>query len=183
MRNIVIYIYLLFISLLVIVFRNDVYSSGGEYNSIDNSCSAVVSIEDHTASFIFPIVTDTKWTWYRDTTNDNSLEYSWTISLADSDSPISNFGAYLFKFPGSTPRNGTLEALIMKTQHSIFGSSGKVEDDLKVNAKVEGDAVTIYIDDIDTYNVLFHSRPPYARFYIRLPDRESVSCDANIDYY
>jgi hypothetical protein len=164
-------------------FVTEVGFSTEQQNSIDNSCYAVVTVGDHTASFTFPHVTDTNWTWYRNTTNDNSLEYAWTISLGDGNSPICNFGAYLFKFPGSTPRNGTLRTLIMKTQHSIFDCSGKIKDDLQLNAKAEDGAVTISIDDRETFNVFFHSRPSYVRFYIKLPDKEPISCDANIDYY
>lgn len=146
------------------------------------ACSAVVAFGDRTATFTFPNVTDTNWTWYRDTTADNNLEYSWSISLNNGDSPIYNFGAYLFKFPGSKQQDGSLKDLLRKCQFSVCDSSGNLNHWPNLSYKIKDGMVILFIDDLKTFNVFFQSRPLYAYFHIRLPGKESISCEAQIDY-
>lgn len=167
--------------LFIIIITNSVHPSNGNNNK-ESACSAVVNLQERTAAFLFPGVRGTNWTWYRETTHDDILEYAWTISLGNGDPPASSFGAYLWKFSWSKQQIGTLEALLRKCQHSVFDNSGRLKGDLNAVIKAENGVVTIFVDDIRTFGDLFQERPRYAYFKIRLPDSGPSSCEAEINY-
>jgi hypothetical protein len=161
-------------------------SACDKQNSNGAVCSAVAVVREHTATFIFPVVREKNWTWNRNTTKDNYLEFLWQISLTDSENPpVYQFGAYLFKSPGSAERNGTQKELLMAAQHSVFersGNSDKERGDLEIQAVIKDSTVNIIIEDPETFDVLFRSNPSHACFQFSQLDKDTVLCRTKIEY-
>ncbi len=163
-------------------FANGVFASDKQ-KSRGVDCSAVAVLREHTASFVFPKENKKDWSWNLYTTKDNYLEYCWEISLSGGQNPsLYTFGAYLFKFPGSEKLNGTLRELLMDTQHSVFDRSGNLIANLEIQVIVNNDAVNILIDDPETFDVLFQSKPSHASFQVSQPDIKPVLCQTKIEY-
>lgn len=149
-------------------------------------CSAVVT--DNNAVFVFPIEKTQRWTWYRDKTSDNRLEYSWELSL-DENKPEYIFGVYLLKFPGASQKKGSLKDLLRYAQFSVVerschakGVTLTVRPDLMIRALTKGDHIIIEVKDKNTLDTLFQHKPPKAFFRVIKPDEQAASCEVLIEY-
>jgi hypothetical protein len=119
---------------------------------------AVVSTDE--ARFSIPIgrsVTD-NWTWFRAATPTNWGEYSWHVRIGRRYS----VGFSLFKFPGASPKEGSLDELLRAGQAdvaSLTPTGGTVVKGYRPLLSGEGDAIIVEIDGKEIIDTLFQGRP------------------------
>jgi hypothetical protein len=146
-------------------------------------CSAYV--ENNQASFIFPISGAGPYRWFQSTTDDNEREYTWELSLSTTNANY-NFGVYLFKFPASTPQEGTLKKLIKIAQYSVWSRGEndnlKVIEDLVIDASVIDNRVAVSVRDQKTFKLLFKESPKKVFYRILQPQKDAIYCESIIDY-
>lgn len=181
------------IFLLVIYFlprhitASDIKDYPHLHYKIDNKQQCYASVRDYKAFFVFPKENKRQWTWYRNIIKDDHMEYSWEISLHKNNSTF-NFGVYLFKFPGKTQQEGSLEELLKHAQYSVFkkpNDSNKtlgVMEDLKIHAFVKDGSIIVGVKDRNTFNILIENKPTRA-FFRKIEDGKTVfSCDTKIEF-
>lgn len=163
--------------------------AGGHAGSTETeNCYAVV--QDEKAAFIFPVIEDEKWTWFRKETTENKLEYSWEVLLSGSKQSF-KFGVFLFKDAAEKEKSGTLTQLISEAQWTVFDyviapngeSNSKMLEDMKIVAKVIDGGVVVAIADKKTLSKTFSNHPEKAQFVVRTPYDEPYMCTASIQYY
>jgi len=102
------------------------------------------------------------WNWYRTETPDNGGEYIWQVAVPNGSGRYS-FGFYLYKFPGSKPARGPLQALFKAGQTSVFKEDDRGRSDLLQNAKVnissENGRVVLRMTDAELIRTIFGSQP------------------------
>jgi hypothetical protein len=146
-------------------------------------------VKGTSAAFLFPILNENKWKWYRPETADDGLEYSWEV-LIPPENPQYSFGIYLFKFQGMTPKEGSLEELLKYTQKSVTQrsvgnghSTYEAQEEFDVRFIVKNQGVVVGIVDENTFRAILGDRPTEALFHLRHPDPESsVLCRGKIQY-
>ena len=132
-------------------------------------------VTSSSAEFRIPLTRPSSgvWTWYRATTSDNALEYSWEVSVGEGSGSY-DFGFYLYKFPGSHEKQGQLQELLSAGQMSAFESDakgqGQILPDAKVAISVENDTILIRITDAALVRLMFRDRPPTVNVHTRTPD-------------
>lgn len=180
---------ILLVTVLFLAIYATSASAGGENESTIKGeyCYAVLKADK--AAFIFPIIEDEQWVWFRRETADNALEYSWEVILPGQKQSL-NLGAFLFKYPGEKQRTGTLPQLITAAQWTVFdnqttpdgGTTSKLLEEMKIIVKVIDDAVVVGITDKATLSKAFAERPEKAQFVIRTPFDEPFTCTTSIEY-
>ncbi len=134
----------------------------------DNKCTAIVRGE--TAEFLFPLPNRQTWTWNRKETEDNNQEYSWDISLTETDPKGTyNFGVYLFKYPNSQEVTGSVDKLISYAQTSVWDQSLSLRKDLIVQSTVQDQKLILKVSDKKTFSELFSQKPTIAHCRVRTP--------------
>ena len=102
------------------------------------------------------------WRWNRTETPDNAGEYIWQVAVPNGSGRYS-FGFYLYKFPGSKPAHGPLQALFKAGQLSVFKENDESRGDLlqnaKINAAAEDGSVVFRITDAELIRTIFGNRP------------------------
>lgn len=102
------------------------------------------------------------WNWNRIETPDNGGEYIWQVAVPNGSGRYS-FGFYLYKFPGSKPARGPLQALFKAGQASVFKEDDQGRSDLLQNAKVnvsaENGRIVFRITDAELIRTIFGNRP------------------------
>lgn len=172
--------------LLLIAFSTGVHAAESP-SAQSQYCHAIV--QDNKAAFVFPIIDNVEWSWFKKETKDNDLEYSWEVLLPGNKQSM-KFGVFLFKFPGEKEKTGTLKQLINEAQWSVLdqksapngGTTSKMLEDMKVSARIIDDGVVVGITDKATFERAFSSHPEKAQFLIRTPFDSPFSCDASIEY-
>jgi hypothetical protein len=110
------------------------------------------------------------WNWNRADTPDNAGEYSWQVAVPNCAGRYS-FGFYLYKFPGSKPAHGNLEAMIKAGQASVFkedakSGSGELKN-ARVNVLIENDRIVLRITDAKLIQMIFAGHPDSATINTR----------------
>jgi hypothetical protein len=158
--------------------------------STPNPPLCAAQVKNGVAAFYFPITDNEKWVWYRTSTEDNALEYSWEVVIG---SPWSayKFGYYLFKYPGHPQKKGSLDELLRDAQISVLvsaskpggGTEGSLRDDLRVRGGIVDQWLIVTFKDNYTFNTILKDKPKSAQFVVRHPDEsKSYICDAPIKY-
>lgn len=180
--------------ILVLLFTLPLVSTASEVKdnqSFSNNSLCNAYVKDNTAVFYFPIIDNSTWVWFQNSTKDNALEYSWEIVIESSKNSY-KFGYYLFKYPGQKQKEGSLQELLRYAQISVFesvlkpdgGTSGSLRDDLKIRAGIIDGGVVVGIKDSKTFHTIIKDEPKKAGFVISDPVEEnSFICNAKIEYY
>lgn len=130
------------------------------------------TVEPNLVEFKIPLEqpASATWNWNRTETADNGGEYSWQVSVPNGSGRYS-FGFYLYKFPGSKPAHGPLQALFKAGQASVFKEDERGRGDLLQNAKVEVSAengsIVLRIRDAQLIATIFGNRPETATINTR----------------
>ena len=86
----------------------------------------------------------------------------WQVAVPNGSGRYS-FGFYLYKFPGSKPAHGPLQALLKAGQVSVFKENDESRGDLlqnaKINAAAEDGSVVFRITDAELIRTIFGNRP------------------------
>ena len=129
------------------------------------------SVSESTAVFTFPKSMKRQWSWDNADTAADELEYSWMVTITDSDSSH-EFGAALFRFDDKPSTIGSLSDLIDSCQHDLWklskdggsriGGYGK--------ARVSDGKVHLTISDLQVLETLFDTKPAEVWMAIRTPE-------------
>ena len=147
----------------------------GEAMPTSGQTKSIGIVTSSTAEFRIPLARPMPgvWTWYRATTKDNVLEYSWEVSVGNAGGSY-DFGFYLYKFPGSHEKQGQLQELLSAGQMPAFESNaegqGQILAEAKVAISVENDAIVIRITDPAFVRLMFHDRPQTVNVSTKTPD-------------
>jgi hypothetical protein len=110
------------------------------------------------------------WDWNRAETPDNNNEYTWQIAVPNGRGRYA-FGFYLYKFPGSEPARGTLEALFRAGQVSVFKEDdqgrGNLIQDATVAVSAEDGRIVLRITDARLIRTIFADHPEAATINTR----------------
>ena len=174
--------------LFLVTFATSAPAGESESTTKGVYCHALLQADK--AAFIFPIIEEDQWVWFRRETEDNALEYSWEVILPGQKQSL-KFGAFLFKYPGEKEKAGTLRQLITETQWTVFdnqttpngGTTSKLLEEMKIIAKVIDGGVVVGIIDKATLSKAFSNRPQNAQLVIRTPFDEPFTCTASIEYF
>ncbi|MCH7476264.1 MAG: hypothetical protein IIA27_16560, partial [Gemmatimonadetes bacterium] len=95
------------------------------------------------------------------------------------------FGFWLFKFAGSSPRSGSIGALLAAGQRSVFEFSDAtftIVGAARVEVTVNDHGLTVTVRDPATLTLLFSGRPNIATFNVEIPGEASESRTLSIVY-
>ena len=96
------------------------------------------------------------------------------------------FGFYLWKYPGASPKSGSLSDLISAGQKSLFERTepGRmtIVRDADVRVKSKGDRLVITVRGEKDLRRLFSSRPTEVIFKIKYPDEAEISQTVPVVY-
>ena len=149
--------------------------------------AATVTVTAGTAEravFVFPLEARSEWRWYLPTTAVNQLEYTWHVTVRNNEQTY-GFGFWLFKFAGSSPRSGSIGALLAAGQRSVFEFSDAtftIVGAARVEVTVNDHGLTVTVRDPATLTLLFSGRPNIATFNVEIPGEASESRTLSIVY-
>jgi hypothetical protein len=151
--------------------------------SVDEQFSAQVFPSE--ARFVIPITTRARWKWHADSVRDNAREYQISVSVRNNTSTY-YFGFYMWKYPGSGPRQGDFRALVSAGQSSLFENKDPHHNVIIKNAgvKVEphSDKLVVKVTGKENVERLFSSRPSEVTFNIVIPDEQDISKKVSVEY-
>lgn len=105
------------------------------------------SVSETAARFWFPVDgATTSGGWDLAETNDNALEYGWLVVLT-LDGNDFEIGVTKFKFPGATPRTGSLADLLEAAQVNVWEARVLLQDVTPTIAEVHDDGILITLGD------------------------------------
>ncbi|HEX6648455.1 MAG TPA: hypothetical protein VF075_02910 [Pyrinomonadaceae bacterium] len=137
------------------------------------------------ASFSLPVQQRMLWRWNQPGTPDNAREYRMDMTLKNEGKEY-NFGFYLWKHPGASPKSGSFTDLLRAGQKSLFepSQSGRmtIVRDANVKVKTEGDRLVITVHGDKDLERLFSSRPTEVIFKIKYPHEAAISQTVPIVY-
>ena len=96
------------------------------------------------------------------------------------------FGFSLFKYPGRKEETGSLKALLIAGQASLWkvdpdGGASMLRD-ANVSASADDGFVVVRLSDPASVRLLFGKRPTVAKVKTRTPDSEDTSYPVSIRY-
>jgi hypothetical protein len=147
--------------------------AGAADASAQSGTTSVVS--STTAEFTIPLPrpVPAAWKWNQATTSNNSLEYTWVVSVKNSGTTY-EFGFFLYKYPGSSEKSGSLQALLGAGQKSVFEQDaegrGTILSDARVDVSVVGGALVIRITEAALVMRIFRDRPASVIVRTRTPE-------------
>lgn len=109
---------------------------------------------------------DRTWEWYAERTPPNELEYEWAVRIPSG----YQIGYKLFKYPGRSPRRGTLEQLVRAGQvdvgQEVMVNGRRVVDrtTIRVDWRVEPDRLIMEVTDSAAVAKIFGARPATVAF-------------------
>lgn len=132
------------------------------------------TIQNHVAKFTFPLPAKNEFKWNQQQTKDDSLEYTWQVSLEGSDLKYKyKFGVYLFKFPGAKEIKGSLNKLFKMAQFTVWEiNPNSFREDLPIDVHIETDKIVIIVSDKATMKALLSNKPTIAHFMVDTPYSE-----------
>ena len=137
------------------------------------------------ASFWLPVQPRVLWRWNQPGTPDNAREYRMDMTLKNEGKEY-NFGFYLWKHPGASPKSGSFTDLLRAGQKSLFepNQSGRITivRDANVKVKTDGDRLLITVHGDKDLERLFSSRPTEVIFRIKYPHEAEISQTVPIVY-
>jgi hypothetical protein len=147
---------------------------GASAPSAQSNATAIVSSSGAEFRIPLPRPDTAVWKWYQPATTDNSLEYSWVVSVKNG-STTYEFGFFLYKYPGSREKSGSLQTLLSAGQKSVFeqigeSGEGRMLPDARVEVSVDAGAIVIRIADSALVSRLFRGRPAGVIVRTRTPD-------------
>ncbi len=155
-----------------------------------NTPLCAAQVKNDIAVFYFLITDNGEWIWYRNSTADNALEYSWEVVIGSHWSSY-NFGYYLFKYPGHQQKKGSVDELLQDAQISAMvsaskpgdGTEGNFRDDLRVRGGIVDQWLVVTFKDDYTFKTILKDKPQTAQFVVRHPDvSKAYICNAPIKY-
>jgi len=153
--------------------------------SLGAELKPTVIVTADSAEFSIPVSCQESWRWYRTKTSDNSLEYRWEVSVMGQDGEY-QCGFSLFKYPGRKEETGSLKALLIAGQASLWkvdpdGGASMLRD-VDVSATAGDGFVVVRLSGPASIRLLFGNRPTTARVKTRTPDSEDTSYAVSIRY-
>lgn len=158
-------------------------------------CTVVASPGRVVASF--PILNPPFiWRWLRSETRENDLEYRWQVEFGQcgSDSRFNAseyaYGVQLFKYAGSTPRSGQLQALLSAAQHTFVHREvleGKIVYTMipraEVTSRIQGSALEVTVSGREEVAQMLARLPKQALLTVDIPAQgASYRCFAEVQY-
>jgi hypothetical protein len=131
---------------------------------VAQEAKTIGTVETNLVEFKIPLEqpATATWLWNRTETPDNGGEYIWQVTVPNGRVRYL-FGFYLYKFPGSKPARGTLQALFKAGQASVFEEDNTGRSDLlqnaNVNVSVENGRIVLRLRDADLIRTIFSSQP------------------------
>lgn len=167
------------------VFFASVWSIVAATASPGAELKPTIIVTADTAEFSIPVSRQESWRWYREETSDNSLEYRWEVSVMGRDGEY-QCGFSLFKYPGRKEETGSLKALLIAGQASLWkadpdGGASMLRD-VNVSATAGDGFVLVRLSDPASVRLLFGNRPTTAKVKTRTPDSDDTSCTVSIRY-
>ncbi len=151
--------------------------------SFDENYSALVFPSE--ARFVIPIIARARWKWHTDSVRDNAREYQMSVSVRNNTATY-YFGFYMWKYPGSGPREGDLRALVSAGQLSLLENKDPHHNVIIKNAgvKVEphSDKLVVKVTGRENVERLFSSRPSEVTFNIVIPEEQDISKKVSVEY-
>jgi len=161
---------------------------------IPDTATDSVIITPTKAIFVFSIDNKSSWSWYRDDTSMNTLEYGWWTDF-NLDNTNYSCGYRLFKHPFAQASTGSFEKLIQDGQVDLSSrqrlsqkqtSNGRTkvqmqnkrDDDAQVESLVQSNKLILLLQEQQIIQKFRKERPDSLTFYEQAPelnlDRQKV---------
>ena len=147
---------------------------------MNEQISPTCIVTDALVEIKIPIEMADTYTYYKDETQDNYLEYGIIIALGEYE-----FGYYLFKFGGYEEQVGSIQQLINAGQKSIFQDNGETFSIVSGHTVILtplNPYVMISFDNTNTIDLLFDGSPATCTFTIKGFNAENLNGVIDIKY-